>query len=105
LFPLHMVASPGKLVGLYIFEPRYKEMVGEAAENHTEFGIVPATQEGISTIGCTVMVEQTGNYRPDGSFDITARGKRRFKILSLNYEKSYLQGEVEYLDSQPVWIN
>ncbi len=101
LFPLHMVAYPRKLVALYIFEPRYKEMVGEAITGQSEFGIVPATKEGISSIGCTVVVEQAGNYRTDGSFDITARGKRRFRILSLNFEKEYLRGEVEYLEDPP----
>jgi Lon protease-like protein len=101
LFPLRLVAIPGQLVSLYIFEPRYKEMVGEAATNQSEFGIVPAVDNGISNIGCTVVVEQIGNRQPDGSFDITARGRRRFRILSLNYEKDYLRGEVEYFEAPP----
>ncbi|HWE49296.1 MAG TPA: LON peptidase substrate-binding domain-containing protein [Bryobacteraceae bacterium] len=98
LFPLRLVVFPGNVIPLHIFEPRYKEMVGEAAADGTEFGIVLATREGISRIGCTVIVEGLGNRQEDGSFDVSTRGNRRFKILSLDQEKSYLRGEVEFFD-------
>jgi len=105
LFPLRLAASPGQVVALHIFEPRYKEMVGEAAATRTEFGIVPTVPvnggEGIASIGCTVVVEEVTNLQPDGSFDIRARGKRRFKILALDYEKDYLRGQVEFLEPPP----
>jgi len=103
LFPLRLVVFPGNVVPLHIFEPRYKEMVGEAAAAQTEFGIVLATNDGISRVGCTVLVEEVGDPQSDGSFDITTRGKRRFKILSLDQKKSYLRGEVEFFeDEEPV---
>lgn len=76
-------------------------MVGEAAANGTEFGIVLAFRNGISSTGCTVVVEEVSNLQPDGSFDITARGKRRFKILSLNQDKAYLRAEVQYMEQSP----
>jgi len=103
LFPLRLVVFPGNQIPLHIFEPRYKEMVGEAAAAGTEFGIVLATSDGISRVGCTVVVEEIGNRREDGSFDVNTRGKRRFKILSLDREKSYLRGDVEFFeDEHPV---
>ena len=103
LFPLRLVVFPGNQIPLHIFEPRYKEMVGEAAAAGTEFGIVLATSDGISRVGCTVVVEQIGNRQADGSFDVNTRGKRRFTILSLDQEKSYLRGEVEFFeDEDPV---
>jgi Lon protease-like protein len=98
LFPLRLVVFPGNVIPLHIFEPRYKEMVGEAAAAGTEFGIVLATGDGISRTGCTVLVEEVGNRQADGSFDVNTRGKRRFKILSLDRGKSYLRGEVEFFD-------
>jgi Lon protease-like protein len=103
LFPLRLVVFPGNLIPLHIFEPRYKEMVGEAADAGTEFGIVLATSDGISRVGCTVVVEEVANRQADGSFDVNTRGKRRFRVLSLDQEKSYLRGDVEFFDDdEPV---
>jgi Lon protease-like protein len=100
LFPLRLVVFPGNVIPLHIFEPRYKEMVGEAAAAGTEFGIVLAMKDGISRVGCTVVVEESGNFQEDGSFDVNTRGKRRFSILSLDQAKSYLRGEVEFFDDE-----
>jgi hypothetical protein len=36
----------------------------------------------------------------DGCMDILTLGQRRFEIVSLNEEKSYLQGEVSYFDDE-----
>jgi Lon protease-like protein len=105
LFPLQLVAFPGSAIPLHIFEDRYKEMVGEAEASGSEFGIVLAKEGGIVNAGCTVMVEAVLQRYPDGRFDVMARGQRRFEILSLDQEKDYLRGEVEYFedeDSAPV---
>ena len=96
LFPLQLVAFPGSAIPLHIFEERYKEMVGEAEARSSEFGIVLAKEEGIANAGCTVVVEQVLRRYPDGRFDLIARGQRRFEIVSLDQEKDYLRGEVEY---------
>jgi len=98
LFPLHIVAFPGSAVPLHIFEERYKEMVGEAERNGTEFGIVLARGEGIVNAGCTVVVEQVLDRYPDGRFDVITRGRRRFEIVSLDQELAWLRGEVEFFD-------
>ena len=39
LFPLGIVAVPGEIVPLHIFEDRYKTMIGECLERDAEFGI------------------------------------------------------------------
>jgi hypothetical protein len=96
LFPLQLVAFPGSAIPLHIFEERYKEMVGEAEARKSEFGIVLAKDGGITNAGCTVLVEQVLRRYPDGRFDLIARGQRRFEIMSLDQEKDYLRGEVEY---------
>ena len=46
--------------------------------------------------GCTVVVESVLKRYPDGRFDVLTRGQRRFVIQSLNQDKDYLRGEVEY---------
>jgi ATP-dependent Lon protease len=96
LFPLQLVVFPGSAVPLHIFEDRYKEMVGEAEAAGTEFGIVLARESGIMNAGCTVLVESVLKRYPDGRFDVLTRGQRRFVIQSLNQEKEYLRGVVEY---------
>lgn len=98
LFPLQLVVFPGSAVPLHIFEERYREMVGEAEAAGSEFGIVLAKDEGIVNTGCTVSVEAVLHRYPDGRFDVMTRGQRRFTITSLDQEKAYLRGEVDYFE-------
>ncbi len=35
---------------------------------------------------------------PDGRLDILTRGRRRFEVLLLNDERSFLRGAVEFFD-------
>ncbi len=104
LFPLQLVAFPGAAVPLHIFEERYREMVREAETEGTEFGIVRTVsrgdESGIAHTGCTVTVESVVNRYPDGRFDVVTRGRRRFRITSLDEEKPYLRGTVEYFDDE-----
>lgn len=98
LFPLSVVVFPRTPLPLHIFEERYKEMVGNAIRDNSEFGIVLAQEDGIVNAGCTVLVEKLKQMYPDGRMDILTRGRRRFEIQSLNEEKSYLQAEVTFFD-------
>jgi len=105
LFPLQLVVFPGAAVPLHIFEERYREMVSEAEAGGTEFGIVRTIargeENGIANTGCTVGVESVVNRYPDGRFDVVTRGRRRFRIVSLDEEKAWLRGAVEYFDDEP----
>jgi ATP-dependent Lon protease len=98
LFPLHVVVFPRTQLPLHIFEERYKEMVSDAMRDNTEFGIVLAKQDGIVNAGCTVVVEQMLKQYPDGRMDILTTGRRRFEVVTLNEDKEYLRGEVEFFD-------
>jgi len=100
LFPLQVVVFPRTPLPLHIFEERYKEMVGGAMRDNSEFGIVLAKDGGIVNAGCTVTVEKLLQMYPDGRMDVLTRGQRRFEILSLNEEKEYLQAEVNFFDDE-----
>src|SRR5208282_6688795 len=100
LFPLQVVVFPRTPLPLHIFEERYKEMVGGAMRDNSEFGIVLAKDGGIFNAGCTVTVEKLLQMYPDGRMDVLTRGQRRFEILSLNEEKDYLRAEVNYFDDE-----
>src|SRR5208283_4491405 len=98
LFPLQVVVFPRTRLPLHIFEERYKEMIGNAIRDHSEFGVVLAKEDGIVNAGCTVMVEKVLETYPDGRMDILTRGLRRFEIVELSAEKDYLQAEVSFFD-------
>jgi Lon protease-like protein len=98
LFPLRVVVFPRTHLPLHIFEDRYKEMVGQAIQNKSEFGVVLSKEDGIVNAGCTVVVEKVVKSYPDGRMDILTCGRRRFEIVLLNEEKDYLQGEVQFFD-------
>jgi Lon protease-like protein len=104
LFPLQLVMFPRTRLPLHIFENRYKEMVGDAIRDSSEFGIVLAKEDGILNAGCTVTVEKVLEMYPDGRMDILTCGQRRFEIVSLNDEKEYLQGEVEFFDDDDLTV-
>ena len=98
LFPLQTVLLPGNTIALHIFEDRYKEMIVDAIRNASEFGIVLASEKGIVNTGCTAVVERVVREYEDGRMDILGKGRRRFEIQSLDDERSYLRGEVEFFD-------
>jgi Lon protease-like protein len=98
LFPLQVVVFPRTPLPLHIFEERYKEMVGSAIRENSEFGMVLAKGEGIVNAGCTVTVEKVMHMHPDGRMDILTRGQRRFEIQSLDEEKDYLRAQVTFFD-------
>jgi len=100
LFPLNVVVFPRTRLPLHIFEERYKEMVGNALRDESEFGIVLAKQDGIVNAGCSVAVERVIEMYSDGRMDIMTVGKRRFEITGLNEEKPYLQGDVQFFDDE-----
>jgi Lon protease-like protein len=98
LFPLNVVVFPRTHLPLHIFEDRYKEMVGKALRENSEFGIVLAKDDGIVNAGCTVIVEKVLKSYPDGKLDILTCGRRRFEVVMLDEEKNYLRGEVQFFD-------
>lgn len=102
LFPLGVVLFPRAVLPLHIFEERYKQMIGDAIRNKTEFGVVLATGKGIANVGCTAAVEQIFKTYDDGRMDILTSGRRRFEISGLNDELDYLRGEVEFFDDDEV---
>lgn len=94
LFPLDVVLLPGTPLPLHIFEPRYKEMIRECLAKEAPFGVVRALEEGIADIGCTAEIVSIAKEYPDGRMDLIAEGRKRFEVLEVNDERSFLQAEV-----------
>lgn len=88
LFPLPMVLFPGTVVPLHIFEPRYRQMVGDVLVGEKRFGLLyhdpdeqgPFMNEA-GRVG-TVAVIRRYQPIPGGRSMIMVRGTDRFQILS-----------------------
>lgn len=102
IFPLELVLLPGTPLPLHIFEPRYKEMIGECLANSTPFGVVRAIENGITEIGCTAEIITVTKEYEDGRLDLICEGRGRFEVLELNRERSFLQAEVLMIPDEPV---
>ena len=101
LFPLDVVLLPGTPLPLHIFEPRYKEMIGECRANDAPFGVVRALEEGIAEIGCTAEVVTVTTEYDDGQLDLVAEGRKRFEVIQLNRERAFLQAEILFIPDEP----
>ncbi len=101
LFPLEVVLFPGSPLPLHIFEPRYKEMVGELLEAKERFGVVRSTAEGIAGVGCTAEIVALAKQYDDGRMDIVTEGRERFEVMRVDTERSFLRGEVLYFVDEP----
>ena len=100
LFPLDSVLFPQTPIPLHIFEPRYKEMIGECLQQQRPFGIVRAKDDGIAEIGCTAEILDVSKRYDDGRMDIVCQGRRRFEVMQVNEDRSFLQAEVSYFDDE-----
>lgn len=101
LFPLDVVLFPGAPLPLHIFEPRYKEMIGECLEKKLLFGVVRAHETNLADVGCTAEILAVTKKYDDGRLDIVTQGRERFEILELNQERTFLRGEIVYVTDEP----
>ena len=101
LFPLDLVLFPGTPLPLHIFEPRYKEMIGECVQEKKTFGIIRAQESSLADVGCTAEILAVTKRYDDGRMDIVTQGRDRFELLQLNQERSFLQGEILYVPDDP----
>jgi Lon protease-like protein len=97
LFPLGIVLLPGEAVPLHIFEPRYRQMIGECLEEQSEFGIVWLSDEGLKDIGCAAGITEVLERMPDGRMNVLVEGTRVFRLDRRIDDMTYPAGDVEVL--------
>jgi ATP-dependent Lon protease len=96
LFPLPLVLVPTERVPLHIFEPRYRELIGECIERDEEFGVVLARPEGgAHTVGTRAAVVEVLRRLPDGRLHIWVEGRERFRVLEVHEDRAFLQATAE----------
>lgn len=94
LFPLGIVLLPGERIPLHIFEPRYRELVGECLDGQREFGLVLADETGMREIGTTAAVVDVLERFDDGRLNIVVEGRQRFRVVAETEGRSFLTAQV-----------
>ena len=101
LFPLGMVLLPSERVPLHVFEPRYRELIGECLEDDLEFGLVLADDDGLREVGTRAAITQVLDRFDDGRLNVLVEGRERFRLVTLTSGRSFQTGEVEPVDDEP----
>lgn len=94
LFPLPLVLVPGERAPLHIFEPRYRELVGECLERDLTFGVVLADEAGVRAIGTRAAVVEVLERFPDGRLNILVEGRERFRLVEVTEGRSFTTAAV-----------
>jgi ATP-dependent Lon protease len=89
LFPLGVVLLPSEHVPLHIFEPRYKELIGECLEQQREFGLIYADEDGVREVGTRARVVDVLEEFEDGRLNIVVEGGARFRVERLTRGRSF----------------
>ena len=86
IFPLGLVALPGSIQSLQIFEPRYLKMIKECMSHNHGFVIVlkinDASEFGISKKGTYVEIVDFNNL-PNGLLGITVKAETKVSINNI----------------------
>jgi Lon protease-like protein len=100
LFPLGIVALPGELVPLHIFEERYKTMINECLAGEREFGIVWLSDDGLREVGCACEIERVLERMEDGRMNILAKGTRPIRVVERQGHLAYPAGVIEFVEDR-----
>jgi ATP-dependent Lon protease len=98
LFPLDLALMPGERIPLHIFEPRYRELIGECLDNLTEFGVIYRHGVALSPVGTRARVGEVLERFPDGRFNIVITGTTRFRLIEETDGRSFITAWVGDLD-------
>lgn len=99
LFPLNMVAYPGEKLNLHIFEPRYRQLIGECLDQKTTFGMPAYINNALPGYGTEMHIAELVTRYDDGRLDIRVRGLRVFRLLDFENPapgKLYARGDAHF---------
>lgn len=104
IFPLGIVVYPGEQLNLHIFEPKYKQLIGDCYGTGKPFGIPAVIDNKMAEMGTLVQVKEITKTYDDGRMDIKTEGREVFKLLELIMElpdKLYSGAIVTYPENIP----
>ena len=100
LFPLNLVLLPGEQAPLHIFEPRYRELIGECLDSGGDFGLVLEDEEGMREVGTRCKVVEVIDRFPDGRLNVVVEATERFQLLEVTDGRAYRTAEIETLPDE-----
>jgi len=86
---------PSEQVPLHVFEPRYRELIGECLTEGREFGLVLEDEHGRREVGTRAGVIEVLEVFDDGRMNVVVEGRERFRLIELTAGRSFLTAEVE----------
>jgi ATP-dependent Lon protease len=98
VFPLGLVLLPSERVPLHIFEPRYKELVGECIAEGGSFGVLLEDEDGRRNVGTLAGVVDVVHTFDDGRMNIVVEGRERFSIVRWTHDREYPTASVELVE-------
>jgi Lon protease-like protein len=101
LFPLDVVLFPGTPLPLHIFEPRYKEMIGECLAQNRPFGVIRVLEHGLADVGCTAEIVTVVKEYEDGRLDLVSEGRKRFEVVRVDDSRPFLRAEILMVEDEP----
>jgi Lon protease-like protein len=100
VFPLGIVLLPSERVPLHIFEPRYKELVGECIADGGSFGILLEDEDGRRDVGTLAGVVDVVHTFDDGRMNIVVEGRERFSIVLWTDGREYPTAAVDLVEDE-----
>jgi Lon protease-like protein len=100
LFPLNLVLVPGEQAPLHIFEPRYRELIGECLDFGNDFGLLLEDDEGMREVGTRCNVIEVIDRFPDGRLNVVVEATARFQLLEVTAGRSFRTAEVQTLPDE-----
>jgi ATP-dependent Lon protease len=91
------VLLPHERIPLHIFEPRYRELIGECIETGGEFGVVLSDGDGLRAVGTRAAVLEVLERFPDGRLNVVVEGRERFRVVAPTAGRSFDTAEVDDL--------
>lgn len=101
IFPLPLFLLPGEVSHLHIFEPRYRQMLEDCAQQGVGFGIPYAKDNKLCELGAVVKISDGYEINPDGTTDIEIVGQQVFRLKKIQIQstdKLYPLGDVVIID-------
>jgi Lon protease-like protein len=89
IFALPTVLVPGELMPLHIFEPRYRELIGECLDTGEPFLLLYSDDEGTREVGCTAAVTELRERFDDGRLHIIVQGVDVVRVVEITRGRSF----------------
>jgi Lon protease-like protein len=100
LFPLNLVLLPGEQAPLHIFEPRYRDLIGECLDTGVEFGLLLEDDDGMREVGTRCSVVEVLDRFADGRLNVVVEARHRFQLVEETEGRSFRTAEVEELPDE-----